>query len=254
MSASISAGTSEFSNSVVAKKRQGPLVIVALDVADIKSCDALLDKLDPAMCRVKIGKELFTRSGPQQVEAVIRRGFDVFLDLKFHDIPNTVAGACRAASDLGVWMVNVHAAGGSRMLEAARQAVPEGGSTRLIAVTVLTSLEDADLQKTGVANASDTQVELLAKLTRDCGLDGVVCSARESAMLKTICGDNFLLVTPGVRPNTTSGLANSAADQRRIMTPEDAIKAGSTHLVIGRPITRAEDPAAVVQQINKSIE
>ena len=154
----------------------GPVIIVALDVADSDACDALLDKLDPAICRVKIGKELFTRCGPQQVEKVIKLGFDVFLDLKFHDIPNTVAGACRAASDMGVWMVNVHAAGGERMLNAAREAVPLGGTTRLIAVTVLTSLESADLAAMGVANPSAAQVELLARLSRDCGLDGVAVS------------------------------------------------------------------------------
>lgn len=251
MSETLSVNAAQLSDKAVGSD-YGPVVIVALDVADNQSCDALLDKLDPTACRVKIGKELFTRSGPKQVEAVIRRGFDVFLDLKFHDIPNTVAGACRAASDLGVWLVNVHAAGGTRMLQAARQAVPAGGSTQLIAVTVLTSLENNDLQETGISHSSDKQVELLARLTRDCGLDGVVCSARESAMLKKVCGPDFLLVTPGVRPagNVNS---NSAGDQRRIMTPEAAISAGSTHLVIGRPITQADDPAAVVQQINSSL-
>lgn len=233
---------------------QGPVIIVALDVADSGSCNALLDQLDPSMCRVKIGKELFTRCGPQQVEAVINRGFDLFLDLKFHDIPNTVAGACRAACDMGVWMVNVHAAGGARMLEAAREAVPRGGPTHLIAVTVLTSLETTDLASTGITNDSATQVELLAGLARDCGLDGVVCSPHESAKLKSICGDDFLLVTPGVRPvdGKNSG-ENKAGDQRRVMTPEDALTAGSTHLVIGRPITRASNPAAALQHIHESL-
>ena len=237
------------------------VIIVALDVADSHSCDALLEKLDPTRCRVKIGKELFTRCGPQQVEKVIKQGFDVFLDLKFHDIPNTVAGACRAAADMGVWMVNVHAAGGERMLKAAREAVPAGGATKLIAVTVLTSLETADLAAMGIANESAAQVELLARLTRDCDLDGVVCSPQETAALKKLCGEEFLLVTPGVRPSgsgSSSGSsdgkgANKADDQRRIMTPADALRSGSTHLVIGRPITQAEDPEAALQNIHQSI-
>ncbi len=252
------ASAGEWPNSAVSQTEHGPVIIVALDVSDNKSCDALLDKLDPSMCRVKIGKELFTRSGPKQVEAVVSRGFDVFLDLKFHDIPNTVAGACQAAVDLGVWMVNVHASGGVRMLEAARRAVPEHGPTRLIAVTVLTSLEHTDLQETGIANTTDVQVELLARMTRDCALDGVVCSPHESSQLRQVCGPDFLLVTPGVRPAATgdaeSGSSSSVADQRRIMTPEDAIREGSTHLVIGRPITRAADPAAVLQQIHGSLK
>ncbi|WIX34293.1 orotidine-5'-phosphate decarboxylase [Salinicola sp. JS01] len=228
---------------------QSPLII-ALDYSDLASATALADTLDPARCRVKIGKELFTRGGPQAIEAMHRRGFEVFLDLKFHDIPNTVAGAVEAAADQGVWMVNVHASGGRRMMEASAERLRQRGHvTRLIAVTVLTSMADDELQEIGVAGDAMSQVERLARLTQQSGLDGVVCSARESERLRAICGEGFLKVTPGIRPaNAASG------DQRRVMTPEAAMAAGSTHLVIGRAVTQAAEPMAALAEIERALE
>ena len=210
----------------------------------------LVYKLDPALCRLKVGKELFTRCGPALIEQIQKKAFDVFLDLKFHDIPATVAGACRAAADLGVWMINVHAAGGERMLEAAREAVDQQHRRPLlIAVTVLTSLRDADLRQVGVEKPVAEQVLDLARLTAACGLDGVVSSAQEATRLKKELGKDFILVTPGIRP------AGSAQDdQRRIMTPAEAIKAGSDYLVIGRPVTQAVDPVKVLREINEEIK
>ena len=221
-------------------------VIVALDVASLSAALALADQLNPAECRVKVGKELFTRSGPPSVEALTRRGFAVFLDLKFHDIPNTVAGACRAAADLGCWMINVHAGGGSAMLEAARAAVGASpGRPLLIAVTVLTSLDDAALREVGITEGTAAQVLRLAKLSATAGLDGVVCSPLEIAVLRQKLGSDFALVTPGVRP-----AAGDRGDQKRIATPAAAVAAGATYLVIGRPITKAADPAAALAAIN----
>ncbi|EWH01198.1 orotidine 5'-phosphate decarboxylase [Halomonas sp. BC04] len=183
------------------------------------------------------------------VEALHGRGFQVFLDLKFHDIPNTVAGAVQAAAEQGVWMVNVHAGGGRRMMEAARERLERHGlATHLIAVTVLTSMETADLQEVGVTVAPVEQVERLARLAMDSGMDGVVCSAQESARLRELCGDSFLKVTPGIRPSFAT-----ADDQRRIMTPREAMAAGSTHLVIGRPVTRADDPMAALEAIEQEL-
>lgn len=223
-------------------------VIVALDYASAAEALAFADQVNPALCRLKVGKELFTRSGPALVEQLVARGFDVFLDLKFHDIPNTVAQACVAAADLGVWMVNVHASGGRRMMETTRdalEALPQ--RPLLIAVTVLTSMNTADLAELGLPEPA-VQVEKLARLTRDCGLDGVVCSAHEAALLKASCGQDFKLITPGIRP------ADSAAnDQSRIMTPEQAVAAGADYLVIGRPITQSADPVGVLKQINTSL-
>lgn len=224
---------------------QAPRIIVALDYPQAAPALALAQRLDPSLCRLKVGKELFTAAGPQLVEALQRRGFEVFLDLKFHDIPNTVAQACKAAAAMGVWMVNVHALGGKRMMEAAREALANvANRPRLIAVTILTSMAQDDLHGIGV-NASPAQmVQLLARLAHDSGLDGVVCSAQEAAQLRRQHGDDFLLVTPGIRP------ANAAADdQARIMTPRAALEAGSSHLVIGRPITQAPDPLAALQAI-----
>lgn len=224
-------------------------VIVALDYASAAEALAFADQVNPALCRLKVGKELFTRSGPALVEQLVARGFDVFLDLKFHDIPNTVAQACVAAADLGVWMVNVHASGGRRMMETTREAL-EALPQRplLIAVTVLTSMNTADLAELGLPEPA-VQVEKLARLTRDCGLDGVVCSAHEAALLKASCGQDFKLITPGIRP------ADSAAnDQSRIMTPEQAVAAGADYLVIGRPITQSADPVGVLKQINTSLQ
>lgn len=224
-------------------------VIVALDFADPQSALGFAARLDPSQCRVKVGKELFTASGRSLVDSLVSRGFQVFLDLKFHDIPNTVAQACRMAAESGVWMVNVHASGGRRMMEASREAL-EHYSHRpmLIAVTVLTSMEAADLQETGITVPPEEHVLRLATLTRDCGLDGVVCSAQEAPLLKRELGQAFRLVTPGIR------LTDSAADdQRRVMTPVAALQAGSDYLVIGRPITRADAPLDVLTKINHDI-
>ena len=231
-----------------------PRVIVALDFANPMHALALADRLDPAACALKVGKEMFVVAGPEPVRWMIERGFRVFLDLKFHDIPNTVAQACAAATRLGVWMLNVHAAGGSAMLTAARQSVDRtvaerGGRTPLlIAVTVLTSLGDDDLREQGLTISTADQAVKLARMTADCGLDGVVCSAVEAPALRTAIGVGFTLVTPGIR------LADSAPDdQTRIITPEAAIANGADYLVIGRPITRAADPVAVLAAINASI-
>lgn len=224
-------------------------IIVALDVGNASECAKLLDALDPALCRVKVGLELFTREGPAIIDQIHQRGFEVFLDLKFHDIPNTVARACAAAADLGVWMINVHAIGGRRMLEAARVAVPASSGTRLIAVTVLTSMDVTELGEVNVSLEPLQQVVSLATMARDCDLDGVVCSALEVPNLRQQLGDDFLLVTPGIRP--AGSVAN---DQRRIITPAEAVKTGSDYLVIGRPITAAADPVAALQKICTELE
>lgn len=224
-------------------------VIVALDFPDEASANALVDRLEPSLCRLKVGKEMFTRLGPAFVEGLMDRGFDVFLDLKFHDIPNTVGRACSAAADLGVWMVNVHASGGRRMMEAAREAV-ESFHDRplLIGVTILTSLTAEELAEIGYQGSPEDNVRRLAALARDSGLDGVVCSPREAHPLRQDLGDNLLLVTPGVRP-----AGSDAGDQRRVMTPQEAMAAGSSYLVVGRPVTAAPDPLAALKAINTSL-
>ena len=224
-------------------------IIVALDYADADSALALVERLDPSLCRLKVGKELFTAAGPELVRALVARGFEVFLDLKFHDIPNTVAAACRAAAGLGVWMMNVHASGGRRMMTAAQEALA-GLEKRplLIAVTVLTSMSAEDLGEVGVAGAPAEQVLRLARLTQACKLDGVVCSAQEASMLRADLGTAFRLVTPGIRP-----AGSDVGDQRRVMTPTEALRAGATDLVIGRPITGAADPLAALKQIQSDI-
>lgn len=221
-------------------------VIVALDFPDAAAALTLARQLDPQRCRLKVGKELFTASGPQVVEQLQSLGFEVFLDLKFHDIPNTAAGAVRAAAELGVWMVNVHASGGRRMLEACREVLDRRSGSRplLTAVTVLTSLEQEDLLEVGVDIEPMVQVQRLARLTQDCGLDGVVCSAREAKALRGALNEDFLLVTPGIRPDDTS-----ADDQKRIVSPAQALDNGSSYLVIGRPITRAEHPSSALSSI-----
>ncbi len=225
-------------------------IIVALDYADAASALALVERLDPALCRLKVGKELFTVAGPELVRALAARGFEVFLDLKFHDIPNTVAAACRAAAGLGVWMMNVHASGGRRMMEAARGALADlPHPPLLIAVTVLTSMSADDLAEVGVAAAPADQVLRLARLTQACKLDGVVCSAQEAAMLRVDLGEGFRLVTPGIRP-----AGSEVGDQRRVMTPAEALRAGATDLVIGRPITGASDPLAALKRIQSDIQ
>jgi orotidine-5'-phosphate decarboxylase len=228
----------------------GPRVIVALDFADARSAFALVDRLEPSLCRLKVGKELFTAAGPAFVAALVARGYALFLDLKFHDIPNTVTGACRAAAALGVWMLNVHALGGRAMLEAARDAVSSAPKPpKLVAVTVLTSMTAADLAEVGVAGEPAQAVERLAKLARSCGLDGVVCSAQETAMLRRACGADFCLVTPGIRPAQAG-----QNDQQRITTPRAAVENGADYLVIGRPITRAPDPLAALAAIHRELE
>ncbi len=228
----------------------GPRVIVALDYPRAAQAVAMAERLDPRRCRLKIGKELFTADGPEVVRTLVARGFDVFLDLKFHDIPNTVAGAVRAAAGLGVWMLNVHASGGRRMLGAAREALAglPGRSPLLIAVTVLTSMEEAELRETGVTGGVDEQVLRLAALTLDCGLDGVVCSAREAPALRVRFGARPVLVTPGIRP-----AGSAPGDQRRTLTPSQAIAAGADHLVVGRPVTGAADPLAALAAIAADI-
>jgi len=226
-----------------------PKIIVALDFPGEKAALDMVARLEPSLCRLKVGKELFTAAGPQVVEQFMQRGFEVFLDLKFHDIPNTTAQACKAAASLGVWMVNVHALGGRKMMEAAREAV--AASTRpprLIAVTVLTSMAQEDLAGIGITATPAEMVLRLAMLARDSGLDGVVCSAQEAALLRQHCGSSFCLVTPGIRPADAS-----ADDQSRIMTPRAALQNGASYLVIGRPITKAADPLLALQNITREI-
>ncbi len=231
-----------------------PRVVVALDFADGSEALALAAQLSPVYCGVKVGKELFVSAGPELVSDLVARGFRVFLDLKFHDIPNTVAGACAAATRLGVWMLNVHASGGAAMLHAARDAVDRAAASSgrtpplLIAVTVLTSLAQADLQAIGVEGSLAEQATRLARLAQANGLDGVVCSAQEAAMLRTACGPGFKLVTPGIRPQ-----AVGVDDHARAMTPEAAIAAGADYLVVGRAITGSGDPLATLRAINASI-
>ncbi|HAU4332074.1 orotidine-5'-phosphate decarboxylase [Citrobacter freundii] len=226
-------------------------VVVALDYNNRDKALAFVDRIDPRDCRLKVGKEMFTLFGPQLVRDLQQRGFDVFLDLKFHDIPNTTAHAVAAAADLGVWMVNVHASGGARMMTAAREAlVPFGkDAPLLIAVTVLTSMEASDLADLGVTLSPAEHAERLARLTQNCGLDGVVCSAQEAVRFKQAFGQPFKLVTPGIRP-----AGSEAGDQRRIMTPEQALTAGVDYMVIGRPVTQSNDPAQTLKMINASLK
>ena len=225
----------------------GPRVIVALDYPDARSALALVDRLDPALARLKIGKELFTAAGPALLHELVQRGYRVFLDLKYHDIPNTVASACRVAADLGAWMINVHAMGGRAMMEAARAALGDHRSTLLIAVTLLTSMEQSDMAEVGLTGEPADLVLRLARLAQSCGLDGVVCSAAEAQALRAACGERFCLVTPGIRP------AASEDDQKRVMTPRAAIALGSNYLVVGRPIIRSPDPRAALESINEEI-
>lgn len=223
-----------------------PKIIVALDYADADSALKLVSQLDPKLCRLKVGKELFTAAGPQFVEKLTHSNFGVFLDLKFHDIPNTVAKACTAASNLGVWMLNVHASGGLEMMQAAKQAVESSAQQPLlIAVTVLTSMNQQTLNQIGIQTDLATHVLNLATLTKQAGLDGVVCSAMEAQSLRAKLGEDFCLVTPGIRPANAS-----KDDQSRIVTPADALALGSSYLVIGRPITKAENPLAALQAIH----
>lgn len=226
-----------------------PRIIVALDYPDARAALALAGRLDPALCRVKIGKELFTAAGPSLVRQLHDTGFGVFLDLKYHDIPNTVAAACRSAAELGVWMLNVHALGGRAMMTAAVEALADhAGRPRLIAVTLLTSLAGGDLEEIGLQGDPQQAVSRLARLAKSCGMDGVVCSAQEAPALRMEFGSGFCLVTPGVRPATTA-----KDDQQRVATPRQAIAGGADYLVIGRPVTQAPDPRAALQAIADEI-
>lgn len=224
-------------------------IIVSLDFNTAEQALELVAKLQPDLCRLKVGKELFTKAGPVLVEKLIEKGFDVFLDLKFHDIPTTVAKACAVAADLGVWMVNVHASGGYEMMSLAREEIEKKPhNPLLIAVTILTSMNQKALTELGIQCSVEEQVMRLAQLASDAGLDGVVCSAHEVKMLRDNLGEEFKLVTPGIRP----GGANND-DQKRVMTPAQAINAGSEYLVIGRPITQAADPGQALEDISEEI-
>lgn len=225
------------------------MLIVALDFPSADQALHFIEPLSPEDCILKVGLQLYVASGPQFVKRLVDSGFKVFLDLKFHDIPNTVAGACQSAADLGVWMMNVHAGGGPVMLDAAADAlVSYDKPPILIAVTVLTSMNQAQLEATGVSVTPEAQVKRLAALTAEHGLSGVVCSAQESAMLREQQGSNFVLVTPGIRPE-----GSAQGDQQRIMTPLAAKQAGSSYIVVGRPITEAAEPLSVIKSINESL-
>ncbi len=223
-------------------------VIVALDFSSEAETLSLVDRLDPELCRVKVGKELFTCCGPALVKQLVDRDFDVFLDLKYHDIPHTVACACLAAAELGVWMLNVHAMGGLAMMQAAREALDADESPKLIAVTLLTSSGQKELDSLGITHTPAEFVRLLAGMAQQAGLDGVVCSAQEASLLRASLGTGFSLVTPGIRL-----AGGDKGDQLRICTPDQAVANGSDYLVIGRPITQADDPCKILLTINNSI-
>ena len=225
----------------------GPRLIVALDYPSSDDALAMAGRLDPMRCRVKVGLELFNASGPAVIDALHRLGFEIFLDLKYHDIPNTVAGACRSAAAHGVWMLNVHACGGRRMMEAAREAVGGGERPLVIAVTVPTSMDGSDLAETGVTAGVPNQVRALARLARECGLDGIVCSAVDLGHLGGELDAPFLRVTPGIR------IADNPHDQRRVSTPGAAVRSGADYLVLGRPVTRARDPISALEDIERDI-
>jgi orotidine-5'-phosphate decarboxylase len=226
-----------------------PRVIVALDFPDASAALVLAARLDPGACRLKVGKELFTSAGPVLIEQLRRAGFEIFLDLKYHDIPTTVAAACAAAAELGVWMINVHALGGRAMMEAAHAALSRRRTPpKLVAVSLLTSIGAADMQEIGLSGNPQEAVIRLARLAQACGLDGVVCSAQEARDLRRKCGADFLLVTPGIRP-----AGSVADDQRRVATPSQALADGADYLVIGRPITRAPDPLVALRRISGEI-
>ena len=224
-------------------------IIVALDYANSKNALSLVNQLNPDLCKLKVGKELFTAAGPQLVEELVAKNFKVFLDLKFHDIPNTVQKACEAASNLGVWMLNVHASGGSAMMQAALEGVHKSSNPAyLIAVTVLTSMNQASLNEIGVEGSVENQVLKLAKLAQQAGLHGVVCSAMEAQLLKKHLNNDFLLITPGIRP-----LSVNQDDQSRVVTPQDALNNGASYLVIGRPITQAPNPLQALEAILQTL-
>lgn len=224
-------------------------LIIALDFPSEEQALLFVNTLSPEICKLKVGFELFVAAGPLFVKALIDKGFDVFLDLKFHDIPNTVASACKSAAKMGVWMMNVHASGGRKMMEEAKLALKASGSdAKLIAVTVLTSMDQSQLQSINVKESPEGQVNHLAELTKHSGLDGIVCSAQEARNLREKLGNEFLLVTPGIRP-----IGSRQGDQSRIMTPSEAKLSGVSYIVVGRPITKAENPLFVIDQINKDM-
>ena len=221
-------------------------LIIALDFPNSELALKFIEPLSPELCKLKVGFELFVSAGPKFVTVLVDKGFDVFLDLKFHDIPNTVAAACTSAADLGVWMMNVHASGSEKMMSAAKQALIDCHSNaKLIAVTVLTSMDSKQLSLTSISNSPNEQVKNLAKLTQKSGLDGVVCSAQEAVVLRETLGNDFLLVTPGIRPK-----GSNIGDQSRVMTPLEARQTGVSYIVVGRPITQSEDPLSVIHSIN----
>lgn len=229
---------------------KSPRILVALDFPSDAPALALVERLNPELCRLKVGKEMFTRYGPGFVEKLCAKGFQVFLDLKFHDIPNTVAAACASAADLGVWMINLHATGGRRMMEAARERLDQcAHRPLLVAVTVLTSMGSEDLAEIGLPGTPEENVRRLALLAERSGMDGIVCSPREAAMVRPLVKPEFLLVTPGVRPG-----GSSLDDQKRVMTPAEALAAGADFLVIGRPITGAPDPMERLREIIKEMQ
>ena len=237
---------------------QNPQIIVALDFPSERQTLQLVDQLEPSLCRLKVGKELFTRCGPALVKQLVDKNFDVFLDLKYHDIPNTVARSCAAAADLGVWMLNVHALGGEAMMSAARQALNENDAPLLIAVTWLTSSGQSELDALGIRQTPQQMVNRLASLSQQAGMDGVVCSALEAPVLRNIMSKDFLLVTPGIRltdEKSSASIKNGAQkdDQCRVVTPVKAIENGASYLVIGRPVTQAQDPCKVLRTINSEL-
>jgi len=224
-------------------------LIIALDYPTAEQALNFVKGLSPERCKLKVGFELFVAAGPDFVKNLVDQGYDVFLDLKFHDIPNTVASACKSAANLGVWMMNVHASGGDKMMRAAKQALLDTNSpAKLIAVTVLTSMDKEQLESSNVTFSPQEQVKSLAQLTQESGLDGVVCSAQEAKMLREQLGEDFLLVTPGIRPKGAE-----IGDQTRIMTPAAARVAGVSYIVVGRPITQSKNPLEVIDLINKDI-
>jgi len=228
-----------------------PKVVVACDFNQLSDLHNFVDKVSPDLCKLKIGKEMFTYFGPEAVKPLVAKGFDVFLDLKFHDIPNTVAKACIAAADLGVWMINVHASGGEKMMSHAKEGLAQFGqdAPKLIAVTVLTSMDEQQLHQVTPNISVADQVNRLAFLTQSAGLDGVVCSAQEAVQLRQIVSNEFLLVTPGIRP-----VGSEQGDQIRVMTPPQAMSSGVSYMVIGRPITQSANPYQTLLDINASID
>ena len=245
----MSSDTKASSSTTIGSKPLGSKVIVALDYNSAAEANQFVASVSPELCKLKVGKELFTRAGPKFVQGLVNNGFDVFLDLKFHDIPNTVSSAVKVAADLGVWMTDVHASGGRRMMEAARTALEQSNSEMLlIAVTVLTSFDQNDMDELGFSCSPEQQVYRLAELAKSSGMDGVVSSAMEAQALRQALGDEFSLVTPGIRPASAVG-----DDQRRVVTPAQAIANGSSYLVIGRPITQSDNPVSTLLAINQEI-